>query len=77
MSEHMRDADKELAVLSALLSGQREMSGYEIAKAAHLGAGALYPILMRLEGSSLVTSRWNDGERPRRRLYALTERGLT
>ena len=59
-----------------------ESYGYELAQAlerAGLGVvpgGTLYPILLRLERSGLVASRWRDGETgPARKYYALTDDG--
>jgi PadR family transcriptional regulator PadR len=58
-----------------------EHYGLEVGKAAGLSGGSLYPVLMRLENSGLVTSAWEDTDpaeagRPRRRLYRLTPNGI-
>jgi PadR family transcriptional regulator PadR len=54
--------------------------GLEIAKAAGLATGTLYPILARLERLGWVTSDWEAVDpaaegRPRRRYYRLTLEG--
>jgi DNA-binding PadR family transcriptional regulator len=58
-----------------LAQDMREQSGSR-ALTSH---GTLYKALSRLEEFGLLTSRWEDAEaavgRPRRRLYALSERG--
>jgi len=62
------------------MSGRRELSGAEIAKAAKLSSGTLYPILYRLEEVGWLDSRWETGDpsvlgRPRRRYYRITGEG--
>lgn len=57
-----------------------EHYGLEIAKAAGLASGSLYPTLARLERDGWVTSDWeqvnqHDAGRPRRRYYRLTADG--
>lgn len=49
-----------------------DVPGYalDIAKAAHVPAGVLYPILQRLEDAQTVRSHWDDS-RPPRRVYEL------
>jgi len=73
--------------LSMLRSGQRTFHGFGLAQSmreqsgsrALTGHGTLYKALSRLEELDMLASRWEDAEaaegRPRRRLYALTERG--
>jgi PadR family transcriptional regulator, regulatory protein PadR len=68
-------------VLRVLLSDfQRELYGLEIAKAAGLPSGSIYPILARLETTGWITSDWEnineaaEGRR-RRRYYKLTLEG--
>ncbi len=67
-----------LYVLGALT--HRELCGREIADATNLASGTMYPILVRLEASAWVSSRWEEGDpavlgRPRRRFYKITEDG--
>lgn len=40
-----------------------------------LPEGTIYPVLRRLEGEGHVTSRWNESQGRRRRVYTLTARG--
>ncbi|MEJ3748347.1 PadR family transcriptional regulator [Actinomycetes bacterium KLBMP 9797] len=65
----------------ALLS-QRESYGYELAQAldqAGLGqiqGGTLYPVLLRLQRTGLVTAHWREGGAgPARKYYVLTPSG--
>jgi len=69
------------AVLSALLEDPRQPHyGLEMAKAAGLPSGTIYPMLARLEREGLVESEMEDvdasvaGRRPRR-YYRLTGDG--
>lgn len=62
--------------------GQRETYGYEIVQDltaygfGHIAEGTVYPLLLRLEKSGLVSARFaSSGTGPRRKYYALTERG--
>lgn len=70
-----------LKVLGALLGSPRdELSGAEIGRVAKLASGTLYPILLRLEQSGWLESRWETEEpsvlgRPRRRFYRVTAVG--
>ena len=70
----------DLCVLATL--ARRESYGYELASslnAAGLGpiqGGTLYPILLRLQKTGLVTTRWLAGSSgPARKYYRLTETG--
>lgn len=74
----------ELIILS-LLNG-KDMYGYELAQEINnlsegylqFKEGTLYPALKRLEMDELVVSYWQDSnEGPRRKYYALTDRGKT
>ncbi|RYZ88987.1 MAG: PadR family transcriptional regulator [Proteobacteria bacterium] len=68
----------ELAVLRALQG--KEMHGYAIVKLLQIigvpelggSEGTIYPLLVRLEKSGFVQSRWDEG----RKLYSLSEGGL-
>jgi DNA-binding PadR family transcriptional regulator len=70
------------AVLRAFLAQpEREIYGLEIAAHTGLLPGTTYPILVRLERADWVTSRWEmidprDEQRPRRRYYKMTPRGV-
>lgn len=70
----------DLCVLALLADG--ESYGYQLAQAlerAGLGSvqgGSLYPVLLRLERSSLVSAEWRAGESgPARKYYLLTRAG--
>ena len=57
-----------------------ETYGFEIARAAGLPAGTIYPILRRLENAGWIDSRWEEIDeseegRRRRRYYRLTGEG--
>jgi len=68
-------------MLGALLNASTEdWYGLELAKAANLSSGTIYPALARLERMGWVESFWEDVDpseigRPRRRLYRLTGQG--
>lgn len=72
-----------LKVLRFLLDRPRHHpSGAEIAKATGSLSGTLYPMLIRMEKSGWLTSRWEEVDpsevgRPRRRFYELTAVGKT
>ncbi len=70
-----------LRVLAVLLADPiAEHYGLEVAQAAELAGGTLYPILARLETAGWLTSHWEDIDeaaegRRRRRYYRLTDSG--
>ena len=76
-----RLSHQTLRVLRVLLDRQpQEAAGSEICKQTGMLSGTLYPIVMRLERSGWLKSRWEEVEpravgRPRRRLYRLTALG--
>lgn len=64
------------------LLGEKETYGYEIVQAltacgfGHISEGTVYPLLLRLEKSGLVSARFRDsGLGPRRKYYTLTDQG--
>ncbi|WP_327436616.1 MULTISPECIES: PadR family transcriptional regulator [Streptomyces] len=69
------------AVLYALLKHPAEEHyGLQIADAADLPGGTIYPILIRLEQCGWLESRWEEIDisvegRPKRRYYRLSEKG--
>jgi PadR family transcriptional regulator PadR len=70
----------DLCVLALLAHG--ESYGYELSQAllaAGLGpiqGGTLYPVLLRLERSGLVTAHWRNGVAgPARKYYRISEAG--
>jgi PadR family transcriptional regulator PadR len=67
-------------VMLALLSGAGNLSGYPLARAAQVGYGKAYVILIRLERAGWVQGEWEPpdplpDDRPRRRYYRLTDTG--
>jgi DNA-binding PadR family transcriptional regulator len=66
-----------LTLLSVILGdASAEWYGLELAQAADLKSGTLYPALARLERAGWLSSRWEDIDpsvegRPRRRMYRL------
>jgi DNA-binding PadR family transcriptional regulator len=69
-------------VLQTLLAEPgAEMRGTEIAAAARLRSGVIYPVLARLERLGWLESRWEavdelGARRPARRCYRLTGDGM-
>jgi DNA-binding PadR family transcriptional regulator len=59
-------ADKEARVLRELTE---PMGAVRLGAVTKLSPGSLYPILMDLEQRGVITSRWEEGAHPRRRLY--------
>jgi PadR family transcriptional regulator len=81
MGTQIRITTQVLKVLGALMASTEEISGADIARSTDLASGTLYPILMRLEKSKWIESRWEKGDpqelgRPRRRLYTVTAMGV-
>jgi DNA-binding PadR family transcriptional regulator len=73
----MRRGVMQVAVICLL---DKEKYGYEIIK--HLNEtglkveeGTLYPLLRRLEGDELLSSRWETGGPRPRKYYVITELG--
>ncbi len=64
---------KEERILDILREGD-PLSGAELQVRAKLWSGTLYPILYKLESSGRIKSEWEEGEYPRRRLYAIRNR---
>lgn len=87
MPPYGRLSHAALKVLRAFLqahdqSVRAELAGADIMRAADISSGTLYPILLRLERTGALSSRWEaerpqDLGRPRRRLYRLTAAGVT
>ncbi|PWR05057.1 PadR family transcriptional regulator [Micromonospora acroterricola] len=70
----------DICVLALLR--ERESYGYQLAQAldaAGVGpiqGGTLYPVLLRLQRTGLVTARWREGSAgPARKYYRLTDDG--
>jgi PadR family transcriptional regulator, regulatory protein PadR len=73
----MRRGVMQVAVICLL---DNEQYGYEIVKNLNSAGlkveeGTLYPILRRLEGDKLLSSRWETGGPRPRKYYVITEYG--
>ena len=82
MQRNRKPSDREIAILAFLLSNQHRMFyGLEIGQATKTAAGALYPILKRLELKGWIEGEWEkidehkEGRR-RRKYYSLTPKGV-
>lgn len=81
MDTKVRLSGPALRMLGLFLQApRRSLSGADIARAADVGSGTLYPILARLEAAGWLTSAWEGIDpqqegRPRRRYYTLTAHG--
>jgi PadR family transcriptional regulator PadR len=58
----------------------QELSGADLIKALKLPSGTIYPLLFRFERVGLLESQWEEADasalnRPRRRLYLITQTG--
>jgi DNA-binding PadR family transcriptional regulator len=67
-------------VLELLMGEVQPLSGADLSRRTGIGAGTLYPMLMRLEQAKWLVSKWEEGEprlmgRPRRRFYGVTALG--
>jgi DNA-binding PadR family transcriptional regulator len=69
-----RRQDRRERMLQAIRDGHNY--GLDIMRAARVGAGSLYPILVELERDGAITNEWENVDptewRPRRRLYRAT-----
>jgi PadR family transcriptional regulator, regulatory protein PadR len=73
----------DLLLMSVLAAGPAH--GYAILAALRdrsegtfdLPEGTIYPALHRLEGTGLLSSSWADNSGRKRRVYALTDKGVT
>ena len=74
-----RISPETLLVLEGFMERPSEWRyGYELSRQTGLKSGTLYPILMRLEKSSLLEACWVSTEEgvPPRHTYRLTQNGL-
>jgi PadR family transcriptional regulator, regulatory protein PadR len=77
MGLRLRISHQTLALLEALLVHPSRWShGYALSQQTGLASGTLYPILMRLEKSGWLETRWEEpaaaAGRPPRHLYRLS-----
>jgi DNA-binding PadR family transcriptional regulator len=73
-----RHASSQIDSLLAALARDPESwaFGYELSKRLGIGAGTLYPALIRLSDDGLLEHRWEPSAgRPPRHLYRLTAAG--
>jgi len=66
-------------ILAGLLAAAREWRhGYDLARAAGVKSGTLYPLLIRLEAQGHLEAEWQPPEpgRPPRHAYRLTATGV-
>lgn len=81
MADEVRLTGPTLLVLKTFLADlRRSLAGAEIMQQTDLRSGTLYPILLRLERHSILTSDWEEASpealgRPRRRFYSMTPTG--
>lgn len=68
------------AILALLLAARGGWShGYELARAAGVKSGTLYPLLIRLEAQGHLEAAWQPSDapgRPPRHVYRLTASGI-
>jgi PadR family transcriptional regulator, regulatory protein PadR len=79
MGLRLRLSRQTLVLLEALLLQPSQWHhGYALSQNTGLASGTLYPILMRLEKSGWLETRWEEtavAGRPPRHLYRLTGNG--
>jgi DNA-binding PadR family transcriptional regulator len=79
MGIRLRLSRQTLDILEALLARPSQWHyGYAISRQTSIPSGTLYPILMRLDKSGWLETRWEDSVptgRPPRHLYRLTGNG--
>jgi PadR family transcriptional regulator len=79
MGIRLRLSKQTLALLDALLVRPAQWHhGYALSQYTGLASGTLYPILMRLEKSGWLETRWEETPvpgRPPRHFYRLTSDG--
>jgi DNA-binding PadR family transcriptional regulator len=79
MGIRLRISHQTLDILEALLARPSQWHyGYAISRQTSIPSGTLYPILMRLDKSGWLETRWEDAPtvgRPPRHLYRLTGNG--
>jgi DNA-binding PadR family transcriptional regulator len=73
-----RRRQAQLIVLGAIF-GQGEQTTYQLLQCTELSPGRLVAALEALQSAGRISSRWQDGPDPRRRLYryVFTKGGVT
>lgn len=69
-----------LKMLKVFCRDGAPLAGADIMREAHISSGTMYPLLSRFEAAKIITGTWEttrpqDLQRPRRRLYHLTKEG--
>jgi PadR family transcriptional regulator PadR len=79
MGLRLRLSHQTLDILEALLARPSQWHyGYAVSRQTSIPSGTLYPVLMRLNKSGWLETRWEDAPtpgRPPRHLYRLTGNG--
>jgi PadR family transcriptional regulator len=79
MGVRIRFSRQTLTILEALLARPSQWHyGYAISRQTSIASGTLYPILIRLDKSGWLETRWEDSVpqgRPPRHLYRLSGNG--
>jgi PadR family transcriptional regulator, regulatory protein PadR len=79
MGIRLRLSRQTLDILEALLARPSQWHyGYAISRQTGISSGTLYPVLMRLDRSGWLETRWEETPppgRPPRHLYRLTGNG--
>jgi PadR family transcriptional regulator, regulatory protein PadR len=79
MGIRLRLSRQTLEILEALLARPSQWHyGYAISRQTGISSGTLYPVLMRLDRSGWLETRWEETPppgRPPRHLYRLTGNG--
>jgi PadR family transcriptional regulator, regulatory protein PadR len=75
-------SQESLLILNTLAKEQpnRWLHGYDLLRATGIKSGSLYPILNRMHQQKLLGSKPGppaEGGRPPRRLYSITQRGIS
>lgn len=79
--ESMRlELRRGVLALAVLLILKQEHYGYSLRKLLQesgldIEEGTLYPLIRRLEGYGLLTSRWSEGDGRKRRYYQISPEG--
>lgn len=79
MQRSRKPSEQARTVLAVLLDASGEWRhGYDLARAAGIKSGTLYPLLIRLEAQGYLEAEWQAPEpgRPPRHAYRLTRNGV-
>ena len=80
MTRSRTPSPQTVRLLSAMIERPLDWRhGYDLAKAAGLSSGTLYPLLVRLHDRGVLEAEWRAPDqpgRPARHVYRLTRAGL-